>query len=595
MVKIATCTNCRQQVAIPEDVDQGEQVRCPLCKADYPLSDVLAEATEANDSSQRPPQLIPVAAASNEDRDGDSAEVKAQAEALGEAGVSEQPDAGADTFSDKVEEAPETDRSGCSEIDSDAVGPDDEADKTLAEIEQPDVESQQPAVEREEPAPDTPAPAAEDEILRVRCPQCEEEHGLDRVIVVSTGAELGPALAQAVTRAVLAGQTARSDGTALDVWAKVDAAPRINLGAEAGVQAVIADGGAFDFAREEAEAEGESAGVAGARPRRKRQKKSVLRMLLVNVLSGVAGLVIAYYILCWWKGEAGNFMHISVPGVPHTYQYSPSWFPGWLKPAPEPEEASPGEITDFDWSAVPAPTERKQADEKPASAPDQPESADRAASSPRPSPDAEGSRTVAPAAPEPKAFPEGYVGLVNPPSYSSDELGVALETAQESLTEASDPASEDTYRKLCRLAEVVTFVEGAPGAEPLVSHMSDVRELLARIGKDQANLDRIGHRAGALCVDHSASGSGILLAGKVMKSVSDGSAHGSLVQLAASGRTILVAGNKPLSAEAEDSVLILGSIVDKPAENLIGFSTQQPIVIWAGLTIRVEEQGPAEE
>jgi len=589
MSKIATCTNCRQQVTIPEDCDQSEQVRCPLCQADYPLSEVLAEAAEADDSPERPPQLIPIAAASNADREEYSSEV--------------------------VEEAPDSDASEPSEIDSEAMGPDDETDKTPGEIEQSDAELQGTAVEREEPAGDTgepapepQAPAVEDEILRVRCPECEAEHGLDRVIVVSTGAELGPVVARAVTRAVSAGQTAPSDGPMLDVWAKVDAAPRIDLGAEAQVQAVTADAGAFDFAREESGGKKGTGPISTQGPkgasqkldlspfsRRKRQKKSVLRMLLVNACSGVAGLVIAYYILCWWKGAAGNFLHIPVPGVPHTYQYSPSWFPGWLKPRPEPENASPDEIADFEWSAVPAQPGGNPADEKPTFAPDQPEPADLPASSPDPSPNVEGPGVETPAPPKPKAFPKGYIGLVNPPSYSFDELGEALKAARESLAEASGPVSEEAYRKLCRLAEVVTFVDSAPGAEPVVSGTSAVRKLLAQIGKDQASLDRIGHQAGALCVDHGARGSGILLAGKVVKSVSDGNAHGSLVQLAASGRTILVAGNKPLAAEAEDSVLILGSIVDNPTANLVGFSTQQPFVIWAGLTVRVAEQGPAEE
>ena len=37
------------------------------------------------------------------------------------------------------------------------------------------------------------------------------------------------------------------------------------------------------------------------------------------------------------------------------------------------------------------------------------------------------------------------------------------------------------------------------------------------------------------------------------------------------------------------SLFILGSIVEDPAENLVGFPTQQPFVIWAGLTLKIEE------
>ena len=143
----------------------------------------------------------------------------------------------------------------------------------------------------------------------------------------------------------------------------------------------------------------------------------------------------------------------------------------------------------------------------------------------------------------------------------------------------------ESYQRLCRLAEVITFAEGSPDDG---QQRSAARALCEQLASNPSNLDKIGFRAGALCVGQHRRGNGILLAGTVLKTISEGNAHGTQVQLAASAQTVLVAGDSPLPAKEDDSVVILGSIVDDPAENLVGFKTKQPFVIWAGMTIKVE-------
>ncbi len=49
---ISTCPSCKKQVSIPPDVESAALVRCPLCEAEYVLSESLALV---------PPELIPVA------------------------------------------------------------------------------------------------------------------------------------------------------------------------------------------------------------------------------------------------------------------------------------------------------------------------------------------------------------------------------------------------------------------------------------------------------------------------------------------------------------------------------------------------------
>ena len=80
MSSISKCPKCEQQVTIPDGVAAEAEVRCPLCEAEYSLSEALAQA---------PPALIPVGAGAV---GGFVAEPSAVPEAKVEAEV--QPDVG---------------------------------------------------------------------------------------------------------------------------------------------------------------------------------------------------------------------------------------------------------------------------------------------------------------------------------------------------------------------------------------------------------------------------------------------------------------------------------------------------------------------
>ena len=67
MSRIATCTSCQRQVAIPDGVAPGESVRCPHCEAEYALIAVLLEAVEADDAAEPPSELVPVGAGAEPD------------------------------------------------------------------------------------------------------------------------------------------------------------------------------------------------------------------------------------------------------------------------------------------------------------------------------------------------------------------------------------------------------------------------------------------------------------------------------------------------------------------------------------------------
>lgn len=576
MPRIATCTSCHEQVTLPDAVDQDERVRCPICNAQYELNEVQTDTFESEEGDDLPPELSPVIdtapdiditlgaekapeieSAPVDETAPDVESIEIETEPRDEEEVAE-PEASGEGEGD--EEAPQVDSSDGLTVDSDDSAPEHATDQTE---------------ETEEPTPQTPAPAGEDKaepVLRVRCPTCEAEFPLGEMVVVDTGEPLGSDVAAAVVRVLSADQAASSEGLAaggprLDVWAKADSVPQIDLGEGGRVESQTADAAAFQFGGEESRADDAEASVMEGMARRREKQKGGWRTLVGPVVGGIGGLVIAYYLLNFIRGEAGNFLKIPLPGVSHTYKYSPDWFPGFLQPSADDVSQAEGETIDFESIVIPAlpyPVDKKMSPQPPAESPEVV--------------DAEK------APPKEKELPDGYVGLVDAPTYTAEELHEVLDAAEASVEETEWEVTDEAYGKLCRLAEVVTFVDRDKSAKPFRA----VASMLGQVGETPVNLDKIGFQAGALCVDRDRQESGIVLAGKVLTAVSEGKAHGAQVQLAASGRTITVAGKRPLGAAADDDVLILGRIVDDPAENLAGFDTKQPVVVWVGMVVKVE-------
>ena len=64
MSSVSDCPSCGQKVSIPQGIDAGTTVRCPLCEGEFPLDRALAAAVPA------PPELVPVARISADTSNG---------------------------------------------------------------------------------------------------------------------------------------------------------------------------------------------------------------------------------------------------------------------------------------------------------------------------------------------------------------------------------------------------------------------------------------------------------------------------------------------------------------------------------------------
>ncbi|MFH1921943.1 MAG: hypothetical protein ABIP48_18915 [Planctomycetota bacterium] len=363
---IAACKICQEPVTIPEGADRSESVCCPRCRAEFLSSEVPGEVGQEGGSAEPPHDVLPVEALFDETSEPETSELQGEPSE----GKEEEEEPGLDLWVEQAEEFPEIDLSRGIETDSETGGLVAEAQEPAGQLEEetesedaaedsegpnvasedvvPEIATDEPEPSTHEPPEATPATPQHAESPRVRCPACEAEYGLSQMIVVSTGSRLGAAAAAAVAGATAHSATGESpgEGPMLDVWARADTVPQIDLGEAAGAQVVSAEPGAFDFARDDSEAADGSGSVAAARQERRRKQKSGLRTIMGPIFGGIAGLVIAYYLLNWIRGEAGNFMEIPLPGVPHTYKYSPEWFPGWMKPEADSEDVASEETAD---------------------------------------------------------------------------------------------------------------------------------------------------------------------------------------------------------------------------------------------------------
>ncbi len=63
--------------------------------------------------------------------------------------------------------------------------------------------------------------------------------------------------------------------------------------------------------------------------------------------------------------------------------------------------------------------------------------------------------------------------------------------------------------------------------------------------------------------------------------------HGAAVRMVGLSNPVNVFSGRPMPIAKGDRVVVLGSIVREPAKNLAGYQGPQPVVVWAGLAIKL--------
>ncbi|HET6879138.1 MAG TPA: hypothetical protein VFI31_03220 [Pirellulales bacterium] len=544
MPSISSCPTCHRDLTIPDLAERQKLLRCPLCDAQFNAEEALA------DSVKFPPAAIIVDAA---DSHGASAapEVAEQEPErpqylmTGDAGA-EAPEYEARLFTD----APQT-------IDT----------EERTEMREEPVEADAPLADSSQDAPSREAPEA---------------------------------------------------GT-------TEASPQAENG---GVASEVAGEGA-DY-----ESFGRQVASMRVAPKVRRQTSPLgaLGQFAGMALGGVLGLAIGYYVLIWIGGSQADFLELR------------GKLPRWLRPpaggrnsAPAPgpltkhnsgRDEAAGSIADpFLQAAAPAAhTTTVTADD------DAVDNSDETTAELTPAETAEPASVPSDADPTlverlpatTKPLPESYRGPKGFRLRTAADLETALEEtelalrcprcqkpgvirlASYSAANEGEPAALKRpcdycrgkpllhltaagFAELCELAETVTFVQFEPDDDHREQLRDAAESILMAIGGQRDKCDMVGRLAGERLEDSARQVNGIILAGAVQEAQSQGDLFAMRVLLFGSGKPVTIVSRQPPEPplDRRDRAVVLGSIVDSPAENLAGYSGTSSQVVWGGLHFKL--------
>jgi hypothetical protein len=300
-----------------------------------------------------------------------------------------------------------------------------------------------------------------------------------------------------------------------------------------------------------------SSAPARAPKRRKKRGPSVKAHLVGIVGGGVLGLSIGYYLLNWIGGPQFNFLDIPLPGIEHTQRGAKD------------DGGNGGD-------GGQRPIERRPMDERPAngrpgggsvvpSPPDGP----RPPSDPRP---------MGNPRPEPPERRE-------PTFYSAAEIGAAAALATQALERAPGAVSADAYRRLCRLAEMVTFAD--PHDDGVPAKQGEVILALQTATRGGNRAETIGTQGAARLAEENRVGEGVLLTGTVQSADRRGEYHLLRLTFLGGDAKTTVVSRSPAGFKPGDKVLIAGVVVDSPGTQFPQVQWDEPRVVLGGMPLRL--------
>lgn len=326
-------------------------------------------------------------------------------------------------------------------------------------------------------------------------------------------------------------------------------------------------------------------GLAPGRPRtpRRPQGGGFLGQLIGVVGGGILGVAIGYYLLNWWGGPQFNFLDLPLPGLPVDQP---------VADAPR-DAAPPPELPEPDGAAA-APVAPAAPDANGPAMPAEPE----ADTSPPLPADYVGPRTFTS---RPIAELESVLlaakGLVICDRCQSTGLVTVKDAATGSSSQrvpcdqcggqTGAPLSPQGFATVCQLAELVAFAEPEPNEAVNIRRKDALRAILARATKSDEQRAAIGREAGARLETPQVAGEGILLAGTLDAVGREGRLHWGRVILPGSARPVMIVSRTGLPGKPGDDLGVLGVVVDRPREELVGYAGDEPRVIWVGLATRL--------
>jgi hypothetical protein len=436
-----------------------------------------------------------------------------------------------------------------------------------------------------------------------------------------------PAEAAAMPEAVPAGEEHPLEPAApRDPWQLVEeeAAHGEGIPFAAEEKEELEGGEAVDFAAitGRAPAAAPAEGAIPALPQKKRRRKREVTALgLVGRFVGmfvmaVLGLVCAFLIGSFFKANVDT-LHLFHPGRDGQQGVRAAWASLWGKPPPSAEERlaeeqPPAAAPENAPAAKPAPPSQngpppKSGVEKPPVIPGKKQPEGPAA--------APAEKALQPAVKKKPAAEPPVVKAIGPreaPSYGAADLAAALGAVNavcgcpacnskgtvvrdgkevpcdvckgKPWDKIAEQITDDTYDKLRRLAEVLTFYRGAVfGTEP-----TPAVEVLERIGQSPQAVEKVMKMAWRTLNDPAKVEGGILLAGTVTTVAEKDGLFAVLLKMDPSPDPIRLFSDQSLGVKQGDRIVVPGCIIYEPAKNLAGYSGSQSRVIWtSGLNCKL--------
>ncbi|HVX13506.1 MAG TPA: hypothetical protein VHC22_20140 [Pirellulales bacterium] len=370
--------------------------------------------------------------------------------------------------------------------------------------------------------------------------------------------------------------------------------------------------------------------VAGMRVAHQTRKQSspfgALGQLVGMALGGIAGLAIGYYVLMWVGGPRADFLELR------------GKLPRWLVPGRRHNtvtDAVPfAKLSDTLDSAAADVAKKRDDFPPPPTMPDSPGNpladTEQAAHQDFGQTPAEAQWPSAELAQVgPKPLPDAYRGPRGFKLRSAAELAEALDQVEHGLRcprcqspgavhlasfNAAGDGTDDrfekggtarpcaycrgkpvlnltasTFEQLCGLGEAVTFVQLAaddPGRERL---RDGAETILLAIASQRDKSEIVGRLAGTRLDDGGRLTNGIIVAGAVQQARQEGELFAVQLLLFGSGKPVTIISRQPPEPPVarRDHLAVFGSIVDSPAENLVGYVGDLPQVVWGGLHLKL--------
>ena len=152
---------------------------------------------------------------------------------------------------------------------------------------------------------------------------------------------------------------------------------------------------------------------------------------------------------------------------------------------------------------------------------------------------------------------------------------------------------KDFYLSLYGLANVVALVKDDPARPQLDTQRQGLERLAMVLAADPKRLDALRANGARWLAFSKRTTPGVALAGTVQEVEHFGKLYYTKLQLGTAADApvaTLVSASDP-GLEAHDEALSLGSILDKPDEQLDGYDGTDPLVVWSGLTLKLHSAG----